>query len=221
MSERETERSVPGKATEPFAEELILAVNAQAIFGTIGRFRGLRRETPEVWKVLASRSGFYRRSMLENDPAYKQLISYTVFVSKGQIFVMKRLGGQAESRLRGLLSVGVGGHMNPVPETGWPGKRAIYRFKALVHANILREIREEVIIPWTPPLTFLGFLNDDETEVGRVHLGMVCLATLAQPLLAIREGDKMVGAWVPMSKLHDLGRFESWSSLLLSAIKLR
>lgn len=221
MSERETERSVPGKATEPFAEELVLAVDAQAIFGTIGKFRGLRRETPEVWKVLAARSGFYRRSMLENDPAYKQLISYTVFVSKGQIFVMKRLEGQAESRLRGLLSVGVGGHMNPVPETGWPGKRAVYRFKALVHANILREIREEVILPWTPSLTFLGFLNDDETEVGRVHLGVVCLATLAQPLLAIRESDKMIGTWVPMSKLHDLGRFESWSSLLLSAIKLR
>ncbi|HHY35222.1 MAG TPA: hypothetical protein GX510_06280 [Firmicutes bacterium] len=221
MSERETERSVPGKSTEPFAEELILAVDAQAVFETIGKFRGLRKETPEVWKALASRSGFYRRSMLENDPAYKQLISYTVFVSKGHIFVMKRLKAQAESRLRGLLSVGVGGHMNPVPETGWPGKRAIYRFKALVHANILREIREEVIMPWTPPLTFLGFLNDDETEVGRVHLGVVCLATLAQPLLAIRESDKMVGAWVPVNQLHDLGRFESWSSLLLSAIKLR
>lgn len=221
MSEWETERSVPGKATEPFPEELVLAVDAQAVFGTIGKFRGLRRESPEVWKMLASRAGFYRRSMLENDPAYKQLISYTVFVSKGQIFVMKRLKAQAESRLRGHLSVGVGGHMNPVPETGWPGKRAIYRFKALVHANILREMREEVIIPWTPHLTFLGFLNDDETEVGRVHLGIVCLATLAQPLLAIRETDKMLGAWVPMSKLQDLGRFESWSSLLLSTIKLR
>lgn len=221
MSEGETERSMQNKAAGAFPEELVLAVDAQSLLGSVGRFRGLRRETAEIWKLLASRSGFYPRKDLENDPSYKQLISYTVFLSRGQIFVMKRRKAQAESRLRGYLSVGVGGHMNPVPETGWPQKRAIYRFKALVHANILRETREEIVVPWTPNLSFLGFLNDDETEVGRVHLGVVCLATLPQPLVAIRETDKMVGAWVPMSKVQELGRFESWSSLLLSAIRLR
>jgi len=221
LSERETERSAPDRVAEPFPDELVLAVDTQCLFDAIGKFRGLRRESPELWRVLASRAGFYRRSALENDPAYKQLISYTVFVSRGQIFVMKRSDAQAESRLRGLLSVGVGGHMNPVPETGWPGKRAIYRFKALINANVLREIREEVIVPSVPQVVFLGFLNDDETEVGRVHLGIACLATLSQPLLAIRETDKMLGAWVPVSKLQDLGKFESWSALLLSAIKLR
>lgn len=199
----------------------MLAVDSESLLGCLGKFRGLRRESAEVWKLLASRCNFYPRERLEDDPAYKQLISYTVFLSRGHIFVMKRLKAQSESRLYGYLSVGVGGHMNPVPETGWPQKRAIYRFKALVHANILREVREEVMAPWTPNLSLLGFLNDDETEVGRVHFGIVCLATLPQPLLAIRETDKMTGTWVPMSKVGELGRFESWSSLLLGAIRVR
>lgn len=171
-----------------------------------------------MWKILAKKSVFRPREELENDPSYKQLISYTLFISSKRIFVMKRLESQSESRLRGLLSVGVGGHMNPVEGIQWPGKRRIADIKSIVGINTVREIKEEVLVAGNPPMRILGFLNDDENPVGQVHLGVASVVYLQSPILAVRETDKMVGAWVEFSKLHLLGSFESWSTLVLEGI---
>ena len=131
---------------------------------------------------------------------------------------MKRLYSQGEERLHGLLSVGVGGHMNPVQEVPWPGRRRIGDLKNLVTLNTLREIKEEVILAGTPALRIVGFLNDDANEVGKVHLGVVSVVHLPSPILAVRETDKMMGTWVELLKLGSLGAFESWSSLVLQGL---
>ena len=196
-------------------DELVLSVPTADLYSSVGRWRGLRKETPEVWRVLARRAAFRQRPDLEGDPSMKQLISYTIFVSEKRIFVMKRLNGQSEARLRGLLSVGVGGHMIPVPSIVWPGKRRIGDVKALVAANTTREIKEEVSFAGSSASSVLGFLNDDRNPVGQVHLGVVSVVNLPSPLLAVRETDKMMGAWVEIGKLRLLGEFETWSSLVL------
>ncbi|HHY11238.1 MAG TPA: hypothetical protein GX529_01275 [Firmicutes bacterium] len=131
---------------------------------------------------------------------------------------MKRLNAQGEKRLRGLLSVGVGGHMNPVEGIPWPGKRRVADVKNLVGLNTVREIKEEVALAGNPPLRIVGFLNDDENEVGRVHLGVVSVVHLPSPLLAVRETDKMIGTWVELLDLGGLGAFETWSSLVLQGL---
>lgn len=199
-------------------DELVLSVPTVDLYGSIGEWRGLRKEMPEIWRVLARKAAFRPRPELEGDPAFKQLVSYTMFVSEKRIFVMKRLAAQSEARLRGLLSIGVGGHMNPAPPVEWPGKRRIGDLKALVAANTAREIKEEVRLAGNPQSSILGFLNDDKNPVGKVHLGVVSVVTLASPLLAVRETDKMMGAWVEVDKLRLLGEFETWSALVMDGL---
>ncbi len=131
---------------------------------------------------------------------------------------MKRLGAQGEKRLKGFLSVGVGGHMNPVEEINWPGRRRITDLKSLVTLNTLREIKEEVLLAGTPSLRIVGFLNDDQNDVGKVHLGVVSVVHLPSPLLAVRETDKMIGTWVELLDLSGIGAFETWSSLVLQGL---
>ncbi|MGI6643128.1 MAG: DNA mismatch repair protein MutT [Bacillota bacterium] len=199
-------------------DELVLCVPASDLYAEVGKWRGLRKDSPEIWRPLARKSIFKPRSQVESDPSFKQLISYTMFVASKRIFVMKRLDTQGEKRLHGLLSIGVGGHMNPVPSLPWPSRRRISDIKAIVGLNTIREIREEVALAGNPGVAILGFLNDDQNEVGRVHLGVVSMVRLTSPLLAVRENDKMQGAWVEISKVHALGNFETWSSLVLNSI---
>ncbi len=202
----------------PYSDEQVLCVPTKTLYSGLGRWRGLTEPTAELWQSIARNSLFKPRSQLESDPSFKQLISYTLFISGRRIFVMKRLNAQGEKRLRGLLSVGVGGHMNPVEGIPWPGKRRVADVKNLVGLNTVREIKEEVVLAGNPPLRIVGFLNDDENEVGRVHLGVVSVVHLASPLLAVRETDKMIGTWVELLDLGGLGAFETWSSLVLQGL---
>lgn len=198
--------------------ESVLSIPTAELYAAIGEWRGLCKDTPDIWRILAKRTAFRPRPQLEADPSIKQLISYTLFVSGRRIFVMKRLGAQGESRLHGLLSIGVGGHMNPDRDIPWPGRRRISDLKALVMANTRREVKEEVRVAGSPSISVLGFLNDDKNPVGQVHLGVVSAVQLPSPILAVRETDKMLGTWMEMSKLGLMGKFESWSSLVLESI---
>ena len=77
-------------------------------------------------------------------------------------------------------------------------------------------------LPEDLELTYRGLLNDDTNEVGAVHLGVVYGAKLRTGApIAIREIEKMEGGFEELSALrarHE--QLETWSSLLLPALKL-
>lgn len=74
---------------------------------------------------------------MEEDPSYKQLISYCLLENEhGEILVYERLSGGGEARLHGQSSIGVGGHMNDVP-----GAESI---NEVLRVNAQRELEEEV-----------------------------------------------------------------------------
>ncbi|MDU2098444.1 MAG: DNA mismatch repair protein MutT, partial [Staphylococcus sp.] len=78
-----------------------------------------------------------RRGDMEEDPSYKQLISYCLLENeKNEILVYKRLSGGGESRLHGQSSIGVGGHMNDVI-----GANSV---NEVLRVNAQRELEEEV-----------------------------------------------------------------------------
>ena len=73
-----------------------------------------------------------------------------------------------------------------------------------------------------PDFAFLGLLNDDETEVGRVHLGVVYLAEAAGRSVAVRETNKLAGSFVaPAALLAVYDRMESWSQLVFDFVSGR
>jgi len=183
-----------------------------------GAWTGLRAFTsPEEGEREITRlDGLARarpRRELESDPSWKQPIPYAVALyrtdgapaSDVQLFWMDRLAGGSDKRLHGRASFGVGGHISP-NDGG-------------IRAALAREWAEEVDTPTLPDFTPIGLLNDDGDDVGRVHLGVVFIATLTSPTIQIRETHKLAGSLVPVSEaLRRRGELEGWSARLIDTI---
>ena len=153
------------------------------------------------------------RRELESDPSWKQPIPYAVALYRPegipagdvQLFWMDRLAGGSDKRLHGRASFGVGGHIS--------------QSDGGIRAALAREWAEEVATPTLPHFTPLGLLNDDGDDVGRVHLGVVFIATLTSPLIHIRETHKLAGSLVPVSEaLRRRDELEGWSARLIDTI---
>jgi predicted NUDIX family phosphoesterase len=82
-----------------------------------------------------------------------------------------------------------------------------------------RELDEEVFIdtPYTDRCA--GLINDDLTEVGRVHLGVVHCFDVQRPAVRPREPDILESAFRPVEELLPcLAEFETWSQICLEAL---
>ncbi len=208
--------SAPKPSTKD--DERVL-VAPTALFRSLGEFQGFLTEDVDRYAPLfdASNTRFMRRGDAELDKAYKQLIPYAIFVSRvdgeTQVFAYRRGKGQGEARLRSKWSAGVGGHVNDSDLSGDEPDA--------FEAGTKREIAEEVVLD-SPVLSFkkVGLVNDDRTEVGCVHLGVVCLVELAEPKMRSNETDLIEARFRPVDELLDEieespEKFESWTALAL------
>lgn len=186
-------------------EELVLVVPRDRVMDAAG-WRGVR--SSGVAEALAAISGvgrFAPRAAMERDPRFKQVIPYLVLRDRGRYFLMRRTRAGGDARLHDRYSIGVGGHLNP-------GDRDLA-------GGLAREWAEELAADFVPEFRLLGLLNDDETDVGRVHLGIVYLAEAAGRAVAVRETDKLEGRFVePADLLAVYDRMETWSQLVLDFV---
>ena len=82
-----------------------------------------------------------------------------------------------------------------------------------------RELEEEVIVDTPLEMHCVGLINDDETPVGQVHLGVVHIADVERPAVEPRESEIIEAGFRPVeSLLADLDRFESWSQICSRAL---
>ncbi|HEX4413350.1 MAG TPA: phosphoesterase [Lacipirellulaceae bacterium] len=200
------------------AEERILVVPT-SLFRELGYFQGFSREIDRYWPQLVTGDHVeYRaRGEMEEDPSYKQLIPYVLFRwtspdGTPHLFEYQRGSGQGERRLHAKCSVGIGGHISSVDAEIGPSHH-VYR------EGMRRELEEEVIIDTPYEESVVGLINDDETSVGRVHLGMVHLCDVEFPHVRPREADILDGRFTPASDiLARLDQFESWSQIAVRAL---
>jgi predicted NUDIX family phosphoesterase len=199
------------------ADEEIIGIPRDVALPT-GAWTGLRAfgSAEEGEREIARLDGLAQvrpRRELELDPSWKQPIPYAVALYRPegapagevQLFWMDRLAGGSDKRLHGRASFGVGGHISP-NDVG-------------VRAALAREWAEEVATPALPHFTPLGLLNDDGDDVGRVHLGVVFIATLTSPDISIRETHKLAGSLVPVREaLRRKEELEGWSARLIETI---
>jgi predicted NUDIX family phosphoesterase len=184
----------------------------------LGYFQGFTRQVDRyVPALLEPKHLTYRpRAEVEQDPGWKQLIPYVIFVYRDPaqgptVFQYTRGSGQGEGRLHHKRSIGIGGHISAVDATNGSGDP--------FGDGMRRELDEEVIIQTPYRLQCVGLINDDRTEVGRVHLGLVYLAEVEQPAVRPREKDICRSGFEPVGRLlEDLSSFESWSQLCLTAL---
>jgi predicted NUDIX family phosphoesterase len=164
-------------------------------------WHGLRTDGLDGFAALVEREGRFRpRAEMEADPSFKQLIPYLVLRDGVRFFLMRRTRAGGDPRLHDRYSIGVGGHLNP-GDVDLPG-------------GLRREWAEEVVADFEPAFRLVALLNDDTTEVGSVHLGAVYVADAAGRPVAIREVDKLEGAFAdPADVAAVADRLESWSRL--------
>jgi predicted NUDIX family phosphoesterase len=193
------------------SEEQVLVIPT-SIFHEAGLFQGLCRDVEHYQpKLLDPRHfSFLPRSRAEHDPTFKQLIPYVILKYHDRVFHYTRGQGTGEKRLRALRSVGIGGHINPIDHAS--GEHP-YR------QGLLREVAEEVVLATTYQETCVGFINDDSTPVGQVHLGIVHLFELDAPNVQRREADLANAGFASIPDLwREKDAFETWSQFVLEEL---
>ena len=161
---------------------------------------------------------FVERGPAETNPSLKQIIPYCVLCSRDRVFLMRRRAGGGEQRLHDKLSLGVGGHINPVDSAG-PTDSEGHDAVATLHRGLLRELHEELWIEAPPQPVCLGVLNDDSNEVGQVHLGIVFRLDVEDSDVRVREHDSLEGSFVTVTELNAVrSRLETWSQLVAATL---
>jgi predicted NUDIX family phosphoesterase len=188
------------------SDERVLVV-PRAVVPDEARWHGLRTEGLDGFlRSLPEHGRFEERSAMEVDPAYKQVIPYLLLRDGDRIFLMRRTTAGGDARLHDRWSIGVGGHLDPGDVD--------------VIGGLRREWREELDADWEPAFEPLALLNDDTTEVGAVHLGVVFLADAAGRPAGVRETDKLEGRFVDAHEVDAVAdRLETWSALVWTALR--
>jgi predicted NUDIX family phosphoesterase len=200
------------------AEEKILVIPT-ALFHRLGYFQGFSANVSRYLpQLLEGKHLDYRpRGEMEDDPSFKQLIPYALFRwidgnGTVHLFDYLRGSGQGERRLHAKRSVGVGGHISSLDS-------AAGHFHDVYREGMRRELAEEVIINTAYAEEIVGLINDDETPVGQVHLGVVHMCDVERPEIDPREADILDVAFRPVSEiLARLEAFESWSQIVVRAL---
>lgn len=197
-------------------DELVLVVPTASVLAELGdgeAWLGIRPAGEADLAALIRREGSFRpRSEMEADPAWKQVIPYPVLRDGDSWFLMRRTKAGGDARLHDRYSIGVGGHVNP--EDGGLGGE--------LTAALEREWHEELVVDFVPAFRFVGLLNDDTTPVGQVHLGLVYEGDAAGRPVAIRETDKLSGAFVPAAEVAAVSdRLETWSRIAFEWLAAR
>jgi predicted NUDIX family phosphoesterase len=119
-----------------------------------------------------------------------------------------------EQRLVAKGSIGIGGHMNDTDESLFAWDEAAYR------AGVEREVNEEITIGSSFEDRIVALLNDDTTEVGRVHLGIVHVFRLAEPKVEKREAMITNLAFLTRDELMARrDTLETWSQLCVDSLE--
>jgi predicted NUDIX family phosphoesterase len=221
-----------GKSTSPraytaprrapmLATERVLAI-PRSHYEPLLTFQGLECDNGALVRDLVN--GPVRhvaRTEAESTDDYKQVVTY-VLVTHGAKVLSFRRGtfNRAAAFLRGSLCIGFGGHVAQ-------SDLSIFSFAdAGVRANAVRELCEEVVVPGLQQepqpedLRIVGVINDDATEVGRRHVGIVMRYELRDPDWTFWEraqrGEASINQlrWIDaLGEAVNIVDFEYWSQL--------
>jgi predicted NUDIX family phosphoesterase len=189
------------------------------LFHRLGYFQGFCGEIDRyLGELFNPRHICYRpRPEVERDPSLKQLIPYVIFRhtepgGRETVLQYTRGTGQGEGRLHRKRSVGIGGHISADDAAGGNGANPY-------DEGMRRELDEEVIIETPYAARCVGLINDDQSDVGRVHLGVVHLFDVERPAVRPRETEIIECGFRPVADiLADMTGFETWSQICMQAL---
>ncbi len=195
-------------------DENVLVIR-RGLFDQLGSFQGLNFEPAKYLNMLLSRGNnfFLPRAQAEKDPMHKQIIPYVLLAFKNKVLYYVRGKKAGEQRLVAKGSIGIGGHMNETDESLFALDEQAYR------TGVEREVNEEIKIDTQFEDRIVALLNDDTTEVGQVHLGIVHIFHLAEQKVEKREA--MITNLAFLTRAELMARRESletWSQICLDSL---
>jgi predicted NUDIX family phosphoesterase len=195
-------------------EERVLCFERR-LLEEMGVFQGLSLEVEKYLPVVTASSNLvYRnRSEAEQDKRFKQLIPYVLIICNGKVLRYRRGRGGQETRLHGLYSVGVGGHISEED-------RGLFSSGVGYHDGMRRELMEEVAVEGAKDAA-VAVINDDSTDVGQVHFGVVHIMHVAGEKVAGRRSGIAGPEFIPVPEaMKDPSGYESWSRFCLEQLPL-
>lgn len=211
------------------AKEYVMAVEVRHIRDH-GYFTGFSRDL-ELFDSIINLSEFKDRDKLETDENYKQIIPYVISVfdhpnyNNPLIFTYSRSEAGGEERLHGRRSIGIGGHVNTDDYYEARASLKSHEFCGRIDyylAGLKRELFEEVSLKGAEgrhwKMQALGMVNQDDDDVGKVHIGMVHLVETVSEIAPLDEAlhdpkYKSIGELT-----SEIGEYERWSQILIEGI---
>jgi predicted NUDIX family phosphoesterase len=196
-------------------EENILVVRRD-LFDQLGSFHGLNFEPQKYLGALLSRGNnfFLPRAQAEADPTHKQIIPYVLLAFEDKVLYYVRGKEAGEQRLIAKGSIGIGGHLNE-------SDAGLFKLDEEHYNRVVeREVHEEIHLLAKFQNRIVALLNDDTTDVGRVHLGIVHIFKLAEPKVEKRE--RMITKLAFLGKEELVTRresLESWSQICVDSLE--
>jgi predicted NUDIX family phosphoesterase len=200
----------------PLDENIL--VMRRSLFDELGAFQGISFEPEKYLRAILSRGNnfFIPRPKAESDPTFKQIIPYAVIAFQNKVAYYVRGKKAGEQRLVAKGSIGIGGHMaEDADKFLWHSTD-----EETYSAGVEREVNEEIKIDSPFEDRIVALLNDDTTEVGRVHLGIVHVFKLAEPKMEKREA--MITGLTFLAKDELFARretMETWSQICLDSLE--
>ncbi|HUA65947.1 MAG TPA: hypothetical protein VME24_08875 [Alphaproteobacteria bacterium] len=182
----------------------------RSLFEQLGAFQGMSLEIEKYMAALTNRSNvvYVDRDKAERDRRYKQIIPYALILCGDKILRYRRGKRGVESRLHGLYSVGVGGHI--LEQDNWLFSRGL-GYRDAMRRRLMQEldidVNREVAV---------ALINDDSTDVGRVHFGVVHIVRVPDESLAHWRCGVVRPEFVSFTEaVNDAFSYESWSHFCL------
>ncbi|MFN3407654.1 MAG: hypothetical protein ACK45B_01555 [Limisphaerales bacterium] len=194
------------------AEERVLCFE-RILLEQLGVFQGLSLEVERYLPVITASQNlcYLNRSAAEQDRRYKQLIPYVLIFCRDRILRYRRGKGGQETRLHGLYSVGIGGHIAEEDHGLFTTDRGYQE-------GMRRELMEEVAIAPDQDAA-VALINDDSTEVGYVHFGVVHVAQVPDESIVGRRSGILAPEFVPLDQARrEAAGCESWSRFCLERV---
>ena len=197
------------------ADEKVL-VFPRSLFERLGVFQGFSADIGRYLPAILDKNNnsFQPRALAETNPDFKQIIPYVVVTDGKNILHYVRGKKAGEQRLVAKGSIGIGGHINDEDHSLFAD--GMQAFQDAVE----REVREELSVQGVFDAKPVGLINDDSTEVGRVHFGIVHL--LFRTPDKVKKNEQVITQveFVPIEELKaKREQMETWSQLCLDNLE--
>jgi predicted NUDIX family phosphoesterase len=184
----------------------------RSLFEQLGVFQGFSADVARYLPAILDpkNNSFMPRAQAETNPNFKQIIPYVVITDGKNVLHYVRGKKAGEQRLVAKGSVGIGGHINDEDHTLFA-----FGLQAFQDA-VKREVCEELAIEGAFDARPVGLINDDSTEVGRVHFGVVHLLFRTPEQVGKKEQVITQIEFLPFEELKaKREQMETWSQFCL------